>query len=206
MRKLLVALLVTSFALPSVNGEGTTPRGRMVAVPSSPKPVEEAAPPKPSFFKRFFCPLPTPTPIPRPTPTPTPAPIVKKRTRPKAKPAETAEPTEPAVAPAKTPAPAPTKPKTAAGRAKTASPTASGMDDPAKFKAAKAKAMEDPAIKDLKSKADGEVDEAEAQKALVNFNRALFRKIREIDSSVSDYAERVEQSMTKRLGSEKGKE
>lgn len=80
------------------------------------------------------------------------------------------------------------------------------MDDPAKFKAVKAKAMEDPEIKELKNKADGEVAEAEASKALVNYNRALFRKIREIEPSLGDYADRVEQSMSKRLGSEKGKE
>ena len=80
------------------------------------------------------------------------------------------------------------------------------MDDPVKFRAAKLVAMEDPAIKDLKTKADSEVDEAEAQKALSAYNRALFRKIREVDPSVSDYADRVEQSMTKRIGAEKGKE
>jgi hypothetical protein len=80
------------------------------------------------------------------------------------------------------------------------------MDDPTKFKAAKAKAAEDPAIMDLKSKADSEVNEAEASKALAAYNRALFRKIREIDPSVSDYADKVEQSMTRRIGSEKGKE
>ena len=80
-----------------------------------------------------------------------------------------------------------------------------GMDDAAKFKAVKAQAMQDPEVKDLKSKADGEVDDAAAQKALVAYNRALFRKIREIEPSVAAYSERVETSMTKRLSAEKSK-
>ena len=81
-----------------------------------------------------------------------------------------------------------------------------GLDDATRFKNAKAKAQEDAHIKDLRSKADGEVNESEAHKALVNYNRALFQKIREVDPSVSDYAGKVEQAMTKRLGSEKVKE
>ena len=80
-----------------------------------------------------------------------------------------------------------------------------GMDDGAKFKAVKAQAMEDPEVKDLKAKADGEVDDAAAQKALVAYNRALFKKIRELEPSVSAYSERVEASMTKRLSAEKAK-
>ena len=81
-----------------------------------------------------------------------------------------------------------------------------GMDDGAKFKAVKAQAMEDPEVKDLKSKADGEVDDAAAQKALVAYHRALFRKIREIEPSVTGYSERVEASMTKRLSVERSKQ
>lgn len=80
-----------------------------------------------------------------------------------------------------------------------------GMDDGAKFKAVKAQAAEDPEVKDLKSKADGEVDDAAAQKALSAYNRALFRKIREIEPSVTAFSERVEASMTKRVNAEKAK-
>jgi hypothetical protein len=81
-----------------------------------------------------------------------------------------------------------------------------GADDVAKFRAAKAQAQEDPKIKELKSRADSELNETDAHKALLNYNRALFQKIREVDPSVSDYSGKVEQSMTKRLGSEKGNE
>jgi hypothetical protein len=76
----------------------------------------------------------------------------------------------------------------------------------AKFKAAKARALDDAHLKDLKSKADSELNESEAHKALMNYNRALFQKIREIDPSISGYAGKVEQSMTRRIGAEKGKE
>jgi len=212
MRKLIVALLVTSFALPFVNGQGPSARGRRVPVPGSPNPGEtapEPSPRKPSLFKRLFGPLPTPTPIPRVTPTPKPAPIVKRRPRPKARPVATAKPAvaanTTASATASPAVKAPAKPST---KTKATPPTsvASGLDDPAKFQTAKAAASEDPAIKDLKNKADGEVNEAEAGKALAAYNRALFRKIREIDPSVSEYADKVEQSMTKRIGAEKGTE
>jgi G:T/U-mismatch repair DNA glycosylase len=80
------------------------------------------------------------------------------------------------------------------------------LDDATKFKNAKAKALEDAHIRELKARADGEVNEAEAHKALVNYNRALFEKIREVDPSVGDYAGKVEQAMAKRLGAEKTKE
>lgn len=85
-------------------------------------------------------------------------------------------------------------------------PILTGEDNPIKFRAAKVVAMEDPTIKELKSKSDSEVNEDEAQKAVAAYNRALFKKIREIDPSVSEYADKVEQSMTKRIGAEKGKE
>ena len=81
----------------------------------------------------------------------------------------------------------------------------SGMDDAAKFKAVKEKAMEDPEVKDLKSPADSEVDEAEAHKALTAYNHALFRKIRDIEPSLGDYSEKVEKAMNRRLGAEKGR-
>lgn len=86
-----------------------------------------------------------------------------------------------------------------------AKPDLTGLDDAAKFKVVREKAMEDPELKELKSKADGEVDEAEAHKALAAYNRALFRKIREIDPGLGDYSEKVEASMQRRLSAEKGR-
>jgi len=101
------------------------------------------------------------------------------------------------------------KPKTGKSSVKkgtTAPNTVNAVDDATRFKVAKAKALEDAHIKELKSKADGEVDEAAAHKALLNYNRALFQKIRDVDPSLSDYAGKVEQAMTKRIGAEKVKE
>ena len=77
------------------------------------------------------------------------------------------------------------------------------MDTAAKFRAVRAQALEDPEVKSLKTKADTTVDAAEAAKALSAYNRALFGKIREIDPSLKSYADKVEQSLNKRIGSEK---
>jgi hypothetical protein len=100
-----------------------------------------------------------------------------------------------------------TKSKTTKGAVKKPVPAviATPVDDATKFKDAKAKALQDAKVTDLKSKADGEVDEAAAAKALASYNRALFQKIREIDPSVSDYATKVEQALTKRVSGEKPK-
>jgi len=98
--------------------------------------------------------------------------------------------------------PAPSK-KKAAPAPKT---DLAGLDDATKFKLVRAKAMEDPQLKELKVKADSELDEAEAQKAGAAYNRALFRKIREIEPSLDGYVDRVEGAMSKRLAAEKGKQ
>ena len=218
MRKLFTALILTSFVLPlHADRNGVPPR--YINVPAE----KEATPKKTgdsrSFFQRMFGPRPTPTPA--PTPAPTPVPPTKRRPKPKPEPEVTAPDTAAKVTPktrptATVPATQPTtavaptvKPKTGKGAAKKGTPTSTdpaGLDEAARFRNAKAKALDDAHIKDLKGKADGEVNEAEAHKALVNYNRALFQKIREVDPSVSDYAGKVEQSMTKRIGSEKGKE
>jgi hypothetical protein len=82
----------------------------------------------------------------------------------------------------------------------------SGMDDSTKFKVVKAQAMEDSQVKELKAKAESEVDEADARAALDAYNRALFRKIREIEPSLDGYVDKIESAMTRRLSAEKGKE
>ncbi len=82
-------------------------------------------------------------------------------------------------------------------------PELAGLDDAAKFKAVKSTALEDAEIKALKTKADTTVDEAEAHRASIEYNKALFRKIRSIEPTLGDYVEGVEQAMMKRLGAEK---
>ena len=219
MRKLFATLLLTSLALPlhaqrsNAPSTGVPPRPIAATAAKEEKPKVEKTGDSRSLLRRMFGPRATPT----PAPAPTPAPVAKKNVKPKPKPgpAEMPEEATAKVTP-KRPAgtvPPPTtavvKPRAGKTPVKKGGPTSTdpaGLDDGTKFKTAKTKALEDAHIKDLKGKADGEVNEAEAHKALVNYNRALFQKIREIDPSVSDYAGKVEQSMTKRIGSEKGKE
>lgn len=206
MRKLFAALLLTSLSMPAVYGQANSAPPPRPLPPRTPTPVPERVEKsgdKRSFFQRLFGPRPTPT------PALTPAPVVKRtpRSKPRPAPVTTMKVTPPGAATV-TPTTA-VKPKT--GKVGTKKGTAAlaainPADEAGKFKAAKAKALEDAQIKDLKSKADGEVNEAEAHKALMNYNRALFQKIREVDPSVSDYSSKVEQSMTKRIGSEKAKE
>lgn len=77
------------------------------------------------------------------------------------------------------------------------------MDDATKFKTLKALALEDAQVKELKARADTAVDDADAHRASVAYNKALFQKIRELDPSVVPYAEKIEQAMMKRLNGEK---
>jgi hypothetical protein len=70
------------------------------------------------------------------------------------------------------------------------------------FEVAKIKASEDPQIRSLKAKADDATSEEESRKALRAYNKALFDKIRKIDSSVSERADHMEAIIMKRLGGE----
>lgn len=107
------------------------------------------------------------------------------------------------------PEPKPEEPKPVKGakghkpKTEKAKPDTAGMDDAAKFKTLKALALEDAQVKELKAKADSAVSEADAHRASVAYNKALFQKIRELDPSVAPYSEKIEQAMMKRLNSEK---
>ena len=210
MRKLFATLLLTSLALPlhAQRNTGTSNQGvppRYLNVPAEKEAKVEKTKDSRSLFQRLFGARPTPTPTPAPAPTP----VAKRRAKPKSAPVETPEDASARVTPPTGAVAVTVKPKIGKGSGKKGAPVgidAGAFDDATKFSNAKARAIEDAHIKDLKGKADGEVNEAESHKALVNYNRALFQKIREIDPSVSDYAGKVEQSMTRRLGAEKGKE
>ena len=226
MRKLFATLLLIPLGLPlhaqrSTASSGQSAPPRLVAAaaekPEKAEKAEKSGDSRP-FLKRLFGPRATPTPAPKPTPAPT----VKSKPKPKPAPAEMPEDASAKTAPKTRPATATqpsvtTSPSTAGGvkskpgkgPVKKGGPTstdAAGLDDGTKFKNAKAKALEDAKVVELKSKADGEVDEAAAAKAAAAYNRALFQKIREVDPSVSDYATKVEQALTKRVSAEKGKE
>ena len=188
--------------------------------------VVEAAPtpaPKRSVFGRMFGGKPKPT----PTPAPTPAPVVKPKPKPKARPKAAATPEEPAPAETAKPTeattpPAPTKPetdtakpavetappapkpgKTGKSASKPKAPEAPALDDDTKYKNARTTALADEQIKELKTKADSAVDEEEAHRASVAYNKALFRKIRQVDPSLDAYVDPIEAAMMKRLTAEK---
>ena len=68
-----------------------------------------------------------------------------------------------------------------------------------RFEVARSKAQEDPQIKALKAKADEATTDADSKKALVAYNKALFAKIRKVDPAVSEWADRLEAAILKRL-------
>ena len=219
MRTLFATLLLTSVALPLHAQSSNAPWGQSVPpriiapaavktekaekAEKAEKPKTEKAADSRTFLKRIFGPRPTPTPV--PTATPAPSSTAKNKRKPKPGPA-----VMPQEATARTtPTTAGVKPKIGKVAVKKGTPTSTdpaGLDDGARFKTAKAKALEDAKIAELKSKADSEVDEAAAAKASAAYSHALFQKIREIDPSVGDYATKVEHALTKRVSSEKGRE
>lgn len=191
MRRFFVALLFVSLAVPSV--DAAPPRSPAAA----PTPAPAAATTTGKPFKGWW--FSNPKNRPTPTPAPTPTPVATRRPRKPVSRVETATPEEStAKVTPKTPVPKAAKKAVPANK-----DDLSGLDDAAKFKAAKAKAMEDPEVKDLKAKADSAIDEGEGQKATEAYNRALFRKVRALEPSLDGYVDKVEQSMQKRLTAEK---
>jgi hypothetical protein len=214
MRKLLVILFITA-TLPAFAQTTPAPRGGK-------KPVEATATPEPkkSFLGRIFgkptvkaTPTPTPSPTPakpkpkivKPKPTPTPAPPETPATDTPQTPEPVAvqpvpaqpENTKPAK-PDKKPVAVPPKIATTA-KTKPEKPDVSALDDTAKYQAIKQVAAQDPEIVELRSKADSAIDEAEAKKTSIAYNRALFQKIRALEPSLDAYVDKLEQAVLKRL-------
>lgn len=75
--------------------------------------------------------------------------------------------------------------------------------DRARFHELKAQALQDPGLKTLKDKADNAAGDAtrDAEKA---YDKALFKKVREMDPSISDYLDRLEAATMKRLDGNDG--
>lgn len=83
------------------------------------------------------------------------------------------------------------------------------MDEAAKmeaFKLLKAQALEDEEVRMLKEKADNSISEADARRASVAYNHALFRKVRDLEPKLAPFVERLENAVMKRLEAEKPKE
>jgi hypothetical protein len=207
MRKLLVFLSLIAIAIPVSAQETKAPKPKVVAKAGE-KPAADA--PKRSVIGRIFGRKPAPA---APVPTPTPAPVVKPRQKAKSRPkASTEKPEEPTTekaneGPAETPAAKPEVKPTVGKRGIKKNPPpvpapAEG-DDKAKYTAAREKADEDAAVKELKGKADNALTEAEAHTTSVAYNKAVYKKIREIDPSLDAYVDKLEEVMMKRLNSEK---
>jgi hypothetical protein len=226
MRKLLVILFIT-ISLPLTAQEVRT--ARVIKKADAEKPEPTPAPRRSIIDRFFTREKAEPTPSPKPVseaPKKTkvkPAPIkpagakpaVKAKAKqpekpaPSEKPEESPEATPPAIPPApteKTPeepnatvaAPAVKAGKGKAG-AKPEKPDMSGLDEAGKYKAAKEAALKEQAIIDLKNKAESTIDAEEAKQATLNYNRALFKKIRAIEPSLDAYVDKLESAVLKRV-------
>jgi hypothetical protein len=191
MRRFFVALLFASLALPSI--DAAPPRSQ--PAPPTPAPAAAESTRKPFAGWWFSNPKARPTPTPAPAPTP----VATRRPR---KPASRGETDTPEESTAK-PTPKAPAPKLAKKAVPATKDDLSELDDVAKFKVVKTKAMEDPELKELKAKADSAIDEDEGRKATESYNRALFRKVRALEPSLDGYVDKVEESMQKRLTAEK---
>ncbi len=69
-----------------------------------------------------------------------------------------------------------------------------------KYDQAKAKAIADPKIQELRGKADLAPSEGESRKALREYNKAMFKRMKEIDPSIKDHVDRMEAAVMSRLG------
>ena len=194
---------------------------------ATPVPVATPIPKKPGFWERVFGkPQPKATPVPA---TPTPKPVVKKvvpkvrTTKPKVAVGDSTEPPktdkEPKTVPVKPDVekkpptttedkvPTSTKPpkvKTTAQRGQDFPPSTDNADaeiiEKQKYDAAKAKAVADPKVQELRGKADLANSEDESRKALRSYNKAMFKRMKEIDPSIKDHVDRMEAAVMSRLG------
>ncbi len=71
--------------------------------------------------------------------------------------------------------------------------------DKYRYEVAKNKALQDSEVQKLKEKADGATTDEEAKKSQRAYNKALFSKMRSIDPSIKDRADRIEATIMKRL-------
>lgn len=175
-------------------------------VPATPIPAATATPapaPKRGWFRKA---KPTPEPKATPAPVPTPAPRPKAQRKPKVTAPEpeetTVPPATPEPKPARAPEPKPVKPPKTTRPAPAASIDGTDVEavEREKFLQAKQKALQESEVQDLKIKADTSPTEEEAKKAMRDYNRALFRKMRSIDPSIKDRIDATESAIMRRLG------
>ena len=68
-----------------------------------------------------------------------------------------------------------------------------------RYQEIKARAKADPVVQSLKAKSEAAATEAESRAAAISYNRALFRKVRELDGSLAERAELVENAIIRRI-------
>ena len=197
----------TGTPAPESENEAAKP-AKATPTPKPEKSEKPAATPKPEKEKATPTPKPekaTPTPKPeKATPTPKP-----EKATPTPKPEKTTGSTPaPAATPAATPAgkkgkKQPATPAPAANASNLPPEPGADADPEAKekyrFEVAKTKAENDEHIKSLKAKADEATTEADSKAALRTYNKALFEKVKKIDPSVSEWSDRMEAAILKRL-------
>ena len=97
-----------------------------------------------------------------------------------------------------------TRTKTDGGKVQNFPPSTDNADAEAaekqKYEQAKAKATADPKVQELRSKADLSPSEEESRKALRVYNKAVFKRMKEIDPSIKDHVDRMEAAVMSRLG------
>jgi hypothetical protein len=83
----------------------------------------------------------------------------------------------------------------------TKSPAEEEAEETSRFQAAKIKALADPALEDLQSKADSATGD-EGKAATRKYYKALYGKMRDIDPGIKERIDRTEAATLKRVESE----
>jgi hypothetical protein len=174
--------------------------GRKGKVEQTPQPATPAPTPKPKRVKAKKEKAATTEPQPPEKPAEKPAP-----TEPKPEKTEPREAPESKAPPAPKATPSPKTPK-GSKRSDNVKPAAAEEEanpqesEDAKFKAAKAKALEDPEIQELRQKSDAALDPEEGRKAMRAYNKGLYRKMRSIDPSIKERIDATESAIMRKLG------
>jgi hypothetical protein len=163
-------------------------------VTASPSPSPSATPARKHHAKSAASPSPSPaaaTEETKPEATPTPAP-------PEATPAPEGTP-KPSGNGLTTQIPfVPSTEKPQAPLVETKTPAEEEEEESSRFQAAKTKAMQDPHLQELQSKADSAIGD-EARVATRRYYKALYSKMRAIDPSLSDRIDRTEEATMRRV-------
>ncbi len=125
-------------------------------------------------------PQPTPKPATKPTPEPTPKPVATPKPLLKATPEPTPKPSPEVSKPASTPLPL------------------TDAQKETRYRQAETKALEDRSVREWKKKAHDAKTDEDQQKAMREYQKALFKKMRELDGAIK---ERVDQAEAAKLKS-----